>query len=339
MKMKKILPAVLFLLLVSLSHASVHTGNFTMNFDLSTHEPGKEVKLWIPYPVSDTNQYITDISWQGDFDEAAVYTDRVNRTPMLFVRWPATAKTRKLIFSFTASREEQVTDDLPAGPAAVDPADFPLYLVATSLGPTTGGVRSLADEITADEKSIRDKARAIYDWAVDNTFRDPATRGCGIGDVNKLLDRPGGKCADISSIFVALTRAAGIPSREIFGIRTGREARQNVTSWQHCWAEFYLPGYGWVPVDPADVRKAMLKQGLELGNPEVEALREYFWGNVDAYRVKLAEGRDLRLNPPHHGPPLNYLMYPFAQVGGEHLDWLDPEDFTYLLEWTPSVND
>jgi hypothetical protein len=77
----------------------------------------------------------------------------------------------------------------------------------------------------------------------------------------------------------------------------------------------------------------MLKQRLTLDDPSVEKLREYFWGHVDPYRIRLSEGRDLQLNPPQQGPAINYLMYPFAQVGGDTLDWLDSEKFAYKIIW------
>jgi len=333
--MRKLFLTLFFLLLATSSSSEIHTGNYTMSFDLSTHNADKEVKLWIPYPASDENQNITNIHWQGNFAEAAVYTDRVYGTQMLYARWAKGTQKRDLTLTFDAERSTQLLKGLPEYEGLFNPADYQLYLAATSLGPTNGGVRELADKITAGKTTILAKARAIYDWTVDNTFRDPKTRGCGPGDVNKFLKRPGGKCADISSIYVALARAAGVPSREIFGIRSGRGEKQDVTTWQHCWAEFYLPGYGWVPVDPADVRKAMLKQQLDLDSPKVAELREFFWGGVDSYRIRLGEGRDLELNPQHAGPPVNYLMYPFAQIGEETLDWLAPETFAYKITWRP----
>jgi len=313
--------------------AATRSGVITMEFDLSGHPAGEEARLWIPYPVSDRRQTITNVRVTGDFAESAVYTDKVHGTPMLFARWGSGATSRKLSFAFAVERDEVIRRDFPAREAAWDPADYALYLAPTSLGPLDGPVKALADKIVAGKTTVLEKAKAIYDWTCENTYRNPDTRGCGAGDVCKLLEDPGGKCADIHSVFVALARAAGVPSREVFGIRQGKTAEQDITTWQHCWAEFYLPGYGWVPVDPGDVRKAMLVEKLQLDSPRTQELRTYFWGGIDPYRVKLGEGRDLTLNPPQQGQSVNYLMYPFAQVGGATLDWLDPATFRYHITY------
>jgi len=311
--------------------AGSHSGTITMEFDLSAHRSGEEARLWVPYPVSDPDQLISDVKIQGDFTEAAVYTDRVFQTPMLFVRWSTDSKSRNLTFSFAVERSEVIHRDLPEREASWDPADYRLYLMPTSLAPDTGPVKETADRITTGKRSVRDKAKAIYDWVSENMYRDAETQGCGKGDVCRLLDKRGGKCADIHSVFVALARASGIPSREVFGIRLGKKDGEDITGAHHCWAEFYLPGYGWVPVDPADVLKLRLTEKADLHDPRVVQAREYFWGGVEPYRVKLSTGRDLTLAPPQNEKPVNYLMYPFAQVGGETLDWLDSKTFAYTI--------
>jgi transglutaminase-like putative cysteine protease len=269
----------------------------------------------------------------GNYLSSGVYTDSTFQTPMLYARWDSGIKKRKLIFSFDVKRQEKISRPFPEKETDWDPADYALYLAPTRLGPIDGEVKKLAEKITAGQTTVLGKAKAIYDWTCENTYRNPETRGCGIGDVYKLLKEPGGKCTDISSIYVALARAAGVPSREVFGIRQGKKAVEDISKWQHCWAEFYLPGYGWVPVDPADVRKMMLKQNLNLSSAKTAEYRKYFWGGIDPYRIKLGEGRDLTLNPPQSGPPVNYLMYPFAQVGKKTLDWLEPETFKYKITY------
>lgn len=322
---------VVLMFVSSNAWAGISSGRITMTIDLSGHGYDKAADLWIPYPVSNANQHISNISIEGNWSASGVYTDRVFNTPMLHARWEDGVEERKLIFSFDVTRDEVIQRDFPAKEAAWDPADYAKYLSATRLGPIDGEVKALADTIVAGQTTVLGKAKAIYDWTCENTYRDPETRGCGFGDVYRLLKEPGGKCADISSIYVALARAANVPSREIFGIRQGKKSVQDISTWYHCWAEFYLPGYGWVPVDPADVRKKMLKENLGLADEKTIAARAYFWGGIDPYRLKLSEGRDIVLNPPPSGDPINYLMYPHARVGGKTLDWLDPKTFTYSV--------
>ena len=309
------------------------SGTLTVNVDLSAQPSGQEVRLWLPYPVSGAHQAVEKVHYQGDFDEAGVYTDRANGTPMLYARWGEKAKSRVLSFSFSVARDEVAVRDLSRPETPWDPADYARFLAPTSLGPTDKQVKELAERTTAGKTTVLAKAKAVYDWTVENMVRDPETRGCGTGDVCLLLARPGGKCADISSVYIALARAAGVPAREVFGIRLGKEAVVDVTGWQHCWAEFYLPGTGWVPVDPADVLKAMLVQKLTLKDAKIAELRRYFFGSVDPYRVRLSEGRDLQLTPAQAGGPLNYLMYPYAEVGGKVIDWLDAKGFAYTITY------
>lgn len=324
---------VTLLLPVATMAKSETAGTIVMEFDLSSQQAGEEARLWLPYPVSDGDQLITDIVVRGDYTESAVYTDRIYSTPMLYARWDKDATSRKLTLSFHATREEVTRKSFPTQEGAWDPADYALYLAPTSLGPTDGPVKALADKITAGQSGVLAKAKSIYDWVSENMYRDPQTKGCGAGDVNLLLASLGGKCTDIHSVFVALCRAAGVPAREIFGIRMGKEQVTDISSAQHCWAEFFLPGYGWVPVDPADVRKLMLTEKLWLTDAKTKEYQEYYWGGVDSYRIRLAVGRDVILTPPQQGGPLNTFGYPYAEIGGKPLDWLDPKTFQYAFTY------
>src|SRR5262249_45227546 len=132
----------------------------------------------------------------------------------------------------------------------------------------------------------------IYDWIVDHTFRDPKTRGCGTGDIRFMLESGnlGGKCADLNTLFVGLCRAAGIPARDVYGLRVAPSrgewkslglSSSSATRAQHCRAEVYLTGFGWVPVDPADVRKVALEEApgsLPVTDVRVRHARERLFG-------------------------------------------------------------
>ena len=331
--MKRILLLLAFSLFVGnpSAWAENRSGSITMQFDLSAHPKNAAVRLWIPYPVSDRNQTVGNIQWSGNFSSAAVYTDKINKTPALYVEWPKGTESRKLDLSFNVDREEILRGTLPAVEPAWNVADYAEYLAPTSLGPIDGAVKELATAIIKGKTTTLEKAKAIYDWTVENMYRDPATVGCGTGDVCALLLNPGGKCTDISSMYVALCRATGVPAREIFGLRLGKKAQQDISTWQHCWAEVFIPGAGWIPADPADVRKAMLVENLELDSDKVRELRDYFWGGIDAYRFKLAVGRDVVLNPVQAGPALNTFGYPYAEVDGKALDFYDPKSFSYTF--------
>jgi transglutaminase-like putative cysteine protease len=132
----------------------------------------------------------------------------------------------------------------------------------------TDGIAQNAQKITKAHAPMS-KGGAIYDW-VENTERNPKTRGCGVGDIKAMLESNAlnGKCADLNALFVALARASGVPARDVYGVRVADSARGykslgksgDVTKAQHCRAEFYAQGVGWVPVDPADVRKVVLEK-------------------------------------------------------------------------------
>src|SRR5690606_17388759 len=136
-----------------------------------------------------------------------------------------------------------------------------------------GTVRKTALSIIKDANAQTQlqKAHAVYDWVAEKSYREPATRGCGRGDIKLMLEsgNMGGKCADLNALFVALARAAGVPARHHYGIRIDESAThkalgqsEDITTAQHVRAEFYLAGLGWVPVDPADVRELALEEAL-----------------------------------------------------------------------------
>jgi len=290
----------------------------TYSVDLNAPADAKHARLWLPYPMSDENQEITDVVVAGNPTAWGIYKEGAFGNVALYAEWKDTKGPRTLTYSFKVLRKERLTKDIPTSELPFSKTEFRKELAATRLADLKGPEKELAEKITAGKKTSREKAFAIYDWTVETMFRDPSTKGCGIGDVDTLVRTLGGKCGDIHSVYTALARVSGVPSREVWGIRIPSGKAGDMTKAQHCWAEWYSPGYGWVVVDPADVRKAILEKKITL--EQAKPLREYYFGAVDESRIAIGTGRDLVLNPPQSGEPLNYFMYPYAEADGKPLN-------------------
>ena len=330
MKLKiALLSFCLFFLGTEPSLADEKQGLITIKVDLKVPETPQSAKIWLPYPVSGKYQLIENMAITGNFINSGVYKEPKSGALYFFAEWPKEIQEKNMELGFKVSTQERQTRKLIDTGAPV-PVEIQKYLQPDWWIPTDGQVAEIAQGIQKDKTGILEKSRAVYDWVVENTSRDPNVKGCGLGIVEVTLSKRSGKCADISSVYVALARNVGVPAREVFGLRLGKKAEQDITGWYHCWAEFYLPGTGWVAVDPADVRKKMLVDKLELA--DIKELREYFFGGVDAYRITLESGgRGITLQPAQESKPVNYLMYPYAEVNGKALDYFDPESFRYSV--------
>lgn len=304
-------------------------GRVTFDVSIDSLKGAKKVRLWIPYPISNEYQTVTDVKIEGNYDYGGVFTEGEWGNSILYAEWKEPQEKPQLSFSFNVERSEIIRKDFPQKEEVSLPSEVKKLLSSSDYAPTTGKVKEVAEEITKGRKTILSKAEAIYDYLVENYKRDPNIKGCGTGEVLELIQKKAGKCVDIHSVFVALARSASVPSREIFGIRMAKEG--DITDAYHCRGEFYLPGYGWVPIDASDVLKKMWKENLTLDDPEVKKTRDYFFGAQTETYIDFGTGRDIILNPPQDGEKLNYFMYPYAEIDGRPLDYLSQEELKYTV--------
>ncbi len=305
-------------------------GKMLFNFTIRINESSKLVRLWIPYPVSNEFQEITNYFIQGDYDYMGIFRESQHGNMILYAEWNNPEIFPKLNFSYDIKRIERICKNFSIKQENL-PIDVEKYLLPTNLGPTDGEVKEIADDVTKGANTILGKAILVYDYLIEFGERDGNLTFCGEGDVCKLLKNLRGKCADFSSVFVALSRSVGIPSREIFGTRISKEG--DITGSYHCHAEFYNPGYGWIPVDPSDVAKLMLNENLGINDDKVVKTRDYYFGIQSETYVDLSSGRDIILNPTQDGDPLNYFMYPYAEINSEPLDFISQEYLRYVITY------
>jgi transglutaminase-like putative cysteine protease len=311
--------------------------------------PSGVTRVWVPLPLTQDTDYHKTLgqTFGGNAPSVNVIRDPRYSAGIAVAEWPAgapspTSPTLEVV-SRISTRDRQVDLNGPTRWVAEDPAVLRRYLEASDLIRTDGIVAATAREITAAVKSDQDKARTLYEWIVDNTFRDPKVKGCGLGDIKTMLETRnlGGKCADLNALFVGFARAVGIPARDVYGIRVADSAEfkslgksGDITKAQDCRAEFYLAGHGWVPVDPADVRKVVLEEkpgGLPLDDPQVQKARAKLFGAWEMNWMAYNYAHDVKL-PGSPGPPVAFLMYPQAETSEGRRDNLDPDQFRYTIK-------
>jgi hypothetical protein len=283
--------------------------HFTFHYAFTVRNlpAGKNVRIWIPAAQSDAYQDVKIISAQGDLPLKKTSESRFGNQ-IYFAETSGSAQP-ELHFDveYDVTRHERVA----LGPTAP-------HLVAASLSstekqqdlqpdvlvPVTGLPADLAVKVTQGLTQPLDEARAIYDYVFTTMRYDKTGTGWGHGDVLYACDAKKGNCTDFHSLFIAMARSQGIPARFEIGFPLPPDKHSAEIAGYHCWSDFWIDGKGWIPVDISEAWKHQEK-------------RDYFFGSHDANRMQFSMGRDLRLNPPQDGKPLNYFVYPYVEVDGQ----------------------
>jgi transglutaminase-like putative cysteine protease len=302
-------------------------------------------RVWIPLPVQPDTDYLKSRgqTWTGNAAVTRVVRDEKYGAAIFYAEWPASEKAPAVeVTTRFATRDRMVNVTKPGGnPPPEDRATLNKYRDSTKLIRTDGIVKKTSQEITKGVDGDVEKAHAIYEWIVENTFRDPKVRGCGVGDIRAMLETGnlGGKCADLNALFVGLARAAGLPARDVYGIRVADSAEfkslgksGDITKAQHCRAEFYAANLGWVPVDPADVRKVVLEErgGIALDDPTTKRARAKLFGQWEMNWLAYNYAHDVKL-AGSKGDTVAFLMYPQGETAEGRKDSLDPDTFKYQI--------
>lgn len=301
------------------------------------------MKAWVPLSLKAPTAYQRSLAprFTGNAERMRTVAATGSGAQMVFAEWnKASTANLTVTMTVTTSGHAVALDRRTA--AGSRSQDLSRYLKPTALIPVDGIVRETADGITRGHRTELSRARAIYEWIVEHTVRDPEVKGCGLGDIRWMLESKSlsGKCADLNTLFVGLSRASGLPARDLYGIRVAPSqqfpslghAGGNITTAQHCRAEVFVTGYGWIPVDPADVRKLILEERPQAAMTDayVAQVRDTLFGSWEMNWIAFNDAHDVVL-PGSTGKPLSYLMYPQAEAAGVRRDSVDAERFRYQI--------
>lgn len=320
---------------------------FELTTTVQVAEPQGLTRLWLPVPdVESVYQKPLDNAWAGNATQARLVADPVRGVRMLYAEFAADVGAPAITLVSRFRARDRAVDWSQPGRASEDPAVLRTCLAPTELLPLDGIVHQTAQQATRGARTDLDKVRAVYDWVVANAYREPKTRGCGTGDIKAMLETGnlGGKCADLNAIFVGLCRASGVPARDVYGLRVAPSAfgygqlgagSAKLQGAQHCRAEAFLKGYGWVAMDPADVLKVMRHETPEWikdpKHPVVAPVATGLFGRWEGNWVGFNTAHDVRLPGSVAKGTLPFLMYPNGENASGRFDELSPDSFRYTI--------
>ena len=257
--------------------------------------------VWIPLPRARAAQGISDVKIDSPYDWQR-YTEKEFGNEYAVAKLPA-PQTGELVvrINFHGTRSavaiEQIANVTPSR------SEIERALRADRMVTLSPRVKKLSLDITAGKTTTLDKAQAIYQYVMTTMKYDKTIPGWGNGDTERACDIKAGNCSDFHSLFISLARAQGIPARFVIGFPLPQG--DGKIAGYHCWAEFYVAGKGWVPVDASDASKS--------NDPAVRAM---LFGHLPANRVEFTMGRDLSLTPAT-SEPLNFFIYPRVEANGK----------------------
>jgi transglutaminase-like putative cysteine protease len=271
----------------------------------ASHE-GRSIALWVPYPAEGPAQRLRSTSvsspWPWRLGRDPKYGNR-----MIYTAGEARPESAEFVLRLEVER-------LPYRGVPVDGRPLEggwnpgLFRGPDRLVPLEGLIRQVAEQESRGLEAEAAKARAFYRYVLRSMRYDKSGEGWGRGDAVWACTNRRGNCTDFHSLFIGLLRSEGIPARFVIGFPIPEEPQGEVPGY-HCWAEFFDPSRGWIPVDATEAKR----KGLE----------EAYFGALPNDRIEIAVGRDLVLDPPQKGEPLNYFVYPYAELDGR--PWSGPK--------------
>lgn len=178
-----------------------------------------------------------------------------------------------------------------------------LHTGPTQLVPLGGPIAEEAQKVAGSLENPLAQGQAIYAHLVDSMTYNKSGQGWGRGDALYACSARTGNCSDFHSLFLGETRSLGIASRFIMGVPIPPNQKTGEIGGYHCWAEFYVPNLGWVPVDASEASKNPIR-------------KQELFGGLDPNRVEFTRGRDISL-PQSKTEPLNFSIYPHMEIDGK----------------------
>ncbi|MCI0694825.1 transglutaminase-like domain-containing protein [candidate division KSB1 bacterium] len=268
------------------------------------------VDIWAPVPQSDARQSISNLKVECDYPYSFETEPEYGNSILKVEASGSIPESLSVVMNFSVTRTGYhllQENDQPSETASEKTRQR--FLAPDRLVPIDGKIAGEAKKVVRDDMTPLEKARAIYDHVAETVTYDktPTNRGWGRGDAIYACDVRTGNCTDFHSLLIGMARASGIPARFVMGFPVPEGVTESEIPGYHCWAEFYIEGMGWLPIDASEASKYP------------EKWNDLF-GGLDPHRVQFTVGRDIRVPSMSQSEPLNYFIYPYVLVDGKPHD-------------------
>lgn len=271
---------------------------FDFLYTVTLPEITEPARMWLPLPTSDAFQTV-EVSSMEIPGKRQILKDKKYGNQILLVNLDREDSRKNVELLFHVRRIEK--------DAYADPLSAPeKYLNPDRLVPLNEDFKSIAEKVVKGKNGDLVRARALYDYVIDNMQYIRNGEGWGQGDAVYACNVKTGNCADFHSYFIALSRSISIPARFSVGAAIPSSRDEGGIHGYHCCAEFYAEGKWW-PVDISEADK-------------YSNLSSYYFGRHPANRIELSRGRDLVVEPGPVAGPINFLAHPVLEIGGKPVE-------------------
>ena len=283
-----------------------------MDFDVSYRTEVRDlpagaerVQVWMPLPSGDEVQALSDVqvhcSLPHEETREEVYGNRIVHVRARGDSAPFVVEAR-----YHVSRKR--SGPLPA---RLGVGDRSKYLRFTPRVRVTDAVEAFAARAVGTARQPMEVGRRVFDAIVELLTYDKTIPGCGTGDTAWIMRHKRGKCDDFHALFMAVMVSRGIPVRweQGFPLPLPQEEAPEAGRLEgdctgaHCWASFFDPEAGWVPVDVSEADK-------------IAPHGDRYFGQLTPNRFKVSEGRSIVLKPAQGGGPLSTFAFAYAEADG-----------------------
>jgi transglutaminase-like putative cysteine protease len=291
------------------SDARLRRFEFTYAATVNQAPAGAEtIDLWIPVAQDAPFQQVRVLSIEAPSGyQVAVEPTLGNQ--ILHSRVPATALPVTVSVSYEVARREQKTDpDAPPSGVSLDADTRARFLAGSALVPVGPSVDAMAGGFRPTTSSSAAIGRQAYDHVLAQMRYGKEGTGWGTGSTEWACSSKYGNCTDFHAYFMSLTRTHGVPSRFLMGASIPTDKHEGEVAGYHCWAEFFVEGVGWMPVDISEADKVADTD---------PAMAEFYFGGLTRDRIEFSAGRDVPLVPPARSGPRNFFIYPYCEIDGK----------------------